>query len=120
MTLNILTEPFAVWKLPPTAPLPTTDFFVVVRTSDELSLVTPEAIAPASGETCEPGWRAIKVQGNLDFALVGILAALATPLATAGVSIFAISTFDTDYILVKESQLSDAIAALQSHGHTFA
>ncbi|MGC4047728.1 MAG: ACT domain-containing protein [Armatimonas sp.] len=119
MNLTTLPERFAVWKLAPDTPLPTPDFFAAVRTTEELSLVTSEALAPKSSDTCEPGWRAIKVQGPLDFSLVGILAALAAPLARAGVSIFAISTFDTDYLLVKEDQLSDAIAALQAEGHTF-
>jgi hypothetical protein len=65
----------------------------------------------------ERGWRAICVAGPLDFALVGILASLSTTLASAGVSIFAISTFDTDYILVKEQSLGDACAALAAAGH---
>ena len=69
------------------------------------------------GIHAERGWCALKVQGPLDFALVGVLAALATVLADAGVSIFAISTFDTDYILVKEEKLSASLQALRQAGH---
>ena len=66
----------------------------------------------------QKGWRALLVAGTLDFSLVGILASLATTLASAGVSIFAMSTYDTDYILVKEDALQKAIEALEGAGHT--
>ncbi|MBN1372589.1 MAG: ACT domain-containing protein, partial [Anaerolineaceae bacterium] len=70
------------------------------------------------GVRAEGGWRALKVLGPLDFSLTGILAGLASTLAAAGVSIFALSTFDTDYIMVKESSLGTAIEALREQGHT--
>ncbi len=117
MNLTLLPEAYAIWKLPATAPLPQVPFFAAIRTGDELSLVTEEALAP-SGVPCERGWRALKVAGPLDFSLTGILAALAVPLADAKIPIFALSTFDTDYILVKETQLTAAVAALESAGHT--
>lgn len=69
------------------------------------------------GARAESGWRAFRVAGTLDFALTGVLAALATPLAAAGVSIFAVSTFDTDYVLVKD--LPKARKALEAAGHAF-
>jgi uncharacterized protein len=69
---------------------------------------------------CERGWRALVVRGPLDFALTGVLASLATPLAEAGVSIFALSTYDTDYVLVREAQLRDAVAALAAAGNDVA
>lgn len=65
----------------------------------------------------ERGFRALKVVGPLDFSLVGVLASIAMPLAQAGISIFAISTFDTDYILIREQQLPSAVAALREAGH---
>ena len=65
----------------------------------------------------EPKWRCLKVKGPLDFALTGILASLANPLARAGISIFAVSTFDTDYLLVKEGDLERAAEALSIAGH---
>lgn len=75
-----------------------------------------EGLAP-QGTQCENGWRAFQVAGPLEFSLTGILAAIAVPLADAGVSIFAISTFDTDYVLVKEESLAKAMEALRAAGH---
>lgn len=70
-------------------------------------------------ERSEPGWACIKVVGPLDFAWTGILAGLTGVLSQAGISVFAISTFDTDYILVKSNALSQAVDALAGHGYTF-
>ncbi len=70
--------------------------------------------------TCQRGWRGLKVAGPLDFALTGVLASLAGPLAEAGVSIFAISTYDTDYLFVREEQLGAAIDALRRAGFAIA
>src|SRR5205085_10754270 len=75
------------------------DFYSVTRTSDELSVVCSHVQVPAD-VPCEKGWRGLKVEGPLDFGLVGILASIAAPLAAAGISIFALGTFDTDYILI--------------------
>jgi hypothetical protein len=75
---------------------------------------------PVPGVRCESGFVAIEVAGPLDFALTGILASLAAPLADAGISIFAISTFDTDYVLVREADLARARRALEAAGHVFA
>jgi uncharacterized protein len=91
-------------------------FLSVTYTSEELSIVCDEQCVPDNVQT-EKGWRILKVQGPLDFSLVGVLAAIAVPLARAGVSIFAISTFDTDYILVKESSLAQTMDVLQQEGH---
>lgn len=92
-------------------------FSVVTRTSEELSIVCPEARVP-SGVTAERGWRALKIEGPLDFDEVGILASLAAPLAEAGVSIFVISTYETDYVLVRDDRLDAARSALAEQGHT--
>jgi hypothetical protein len=69
------------------------------------------------GVRCERGWRALKVQGPLDFGLTGILDALTDPLARAGISLFAVSTFDTDYLMVKEASLEEVLQALNAAGH---
>lgn len=123
LTLSLLPETFAVCRLPAEAPLPAWalagPFFAVTRTADELSIVCTQAQAPP-GVTCQPGWRCFQVAGPLDFALTGVLASLAGPLAAAGVSIFAISTYDTDYLLAPAVALDRAVAALRIAGHTVA
>lgn len=92
-------------------------FVTLSRTETELSITAPERLVAAlSG--CEHGYRPVRVQGPLPLDLVGIVAAMAQPLADAGVSLFAISTFETDYILVKDSDLPKALAAWLRAGHT--
>jgi hypothetical protein len=118
-TLILLPGTFAVCRLDGTAPLPEvtgTDFFSITRTRDEVSLVCREDSVPA-GSRAEPGWRCLRVADTLDFALVGVLAALLQPLAEVGVSVFVLSTFDTDYLLVREEALGAAVAALWQAGH---
>ena len=120
IALSVLPETFAICRLDPAAPIPswvtTRDFFSITRTQDELSIVCAQRDVPA-GIKCERGWRALKVEGKLDFALTGILASLAAPLADAGISIFAISTYDTDYLLVKETNLPPAVQVLSTAGN---
>ena len=87
--------------------------FSVTRTADELSVVCPAEDAPQSAEV-SAGWRALKVHGPLDHNEVGVLASIAAPLADAGVSLFPIATYDTDYVLVKEPDLERALAALDT------
>jgi uncharacterized protein len=120
LILSVLPSRLAVCRLSADAPIPhlpaAGGLWSITRTADELSLVVPEAEAPAGGPI-EPGWRAFKVAGPLDFSLTGILAALAEPLAKAGISLFAISTFDTDYVLVREVDLERAKTALRAVGH---
>ena len=120
LRLTVLPEPLAVCRLAADdafpAWLPARGFVSVTRTSEELSVVCAADAVPA-GVRCEPDWRALAVAGPLDFGLTGILASLATPLAEAGISIFAISTFDTDYVLVKAERLGDAVDALRRAGH---
>lgn len=91
-------------------------FYSLTKTADELSVVCPEKNIP-EGVRCEPGWRGLKVEGPLDFGLIGILAALSTLLAEEGISLFALSTYDTDYVLVKEETLEKAVKALSDGGH---
>ncbi len=123
LMLTVLPDTFAVCRLLPDTDLPiwamAGPFFAITRAADELSIVCVQAQVP-SGVTCQPGWRCLQVAGPLDFALTGVLASLAQPLAAAGVSIFALSTYDTDYLLVPEVQLSGAQAALRNAGHMLA
>lgn len=118
--LSVLPDSLTICRLEPSEPFPdwvmTGDLLSLTRTSDELSVICPQAIVP-DGILADKEWRALKVQGPLDFSLVGVLAELSGLLAAAKVSIFVISTFDTDYILVKEEKLAAAISALQKAGH---
>ncbi len=119
LTLLVLPEKFAVCRLPADVPLPNWargKFVSITRTHDELSIVCAQENLPDTIQ-CERDWRALCVAGQLDFGLTGILASLAAPLAEAGISIFAISTFDTDYILVKQISLDHAIQILMRVGH---
>jgi uncharacterized protein len=118
-----LAESFAICQLSAQEDVPRWAFkqktFVSVSyTADELSIVCPEAQVPSEVK-CERGWRAIKLLGPLDLNLVGILAELATELSTDGVPIFAISTFDTDYLLVPGSWFRQAKSTLEWHRHVF-
>lgn len=122
LRLSLTVQPYAlaVCRLPPESPLPgwaePSRFLSLTRSEDEVSLVCEEALVPG-GVLSESGWRALKVAGPLDFGLTGVLASLLTPLGDAGVSIFALSTYDTDFILVKQVHLSQAVAALSGAGH---
>ncbi|AIE83416.1 ACT domain-containing protein [Fimbriimonas ginsengisoli] len=119
---RVLEGRFALVKLPsgsevPPCP-PNAEIWSVTVTEDEVSLVCPEGDAPTDpDEYIERSWRCIKVSGPLDFQLKGILVSLLEPLASAGVSVFALSTYFTDYILVKEHALKTAIEALTAAGH---
>ena len=119
--LTVLPGSFAMVRLAADAPLPPWaaqgGFFSVTRTSDELSVVCLADQVP-SGVATETGWRALKAKGPFALSEIGVLATLAAPLALAKVSLFAISTFDTDYLLVSEKQLDVAIAALKDAGHS--
>jgi uncharacterized protein len=122
LTLSILELSLAVCRLSSGSPIPSWalqgDFWSITRTPGEVSLVCGAENVPANVQA-ETGWRGMRVNGTLDFALTGILAGLAGTLARASISLFALSTYDTDYILVKADKLEAAIAALQSAGYEF-
>jgi hypothetical protein len=111
---------FAICRLAGDSPVPSWatagQLFSITRTAEELSIVCPQDAVP-EGIRCERGWRFLRVAGTMPFTVVGVLAALTTPLAEAGISVFAVSTFDTDYLLVKETDLALTIEALRQHGH---
>lgn len=121
--LSLLPGRYSICRLAPDAalpvPLPEGAFFSVTRTPDELSIVCAEAQVPA-GTRCEPGWRILRLEGPFAFDQVGVLLAVLAPLAEARVSVFALSTFDTDYVLVKESTLARVQSALEGAGHALA
>ena len=120
LELSFLPERFAISRLAADAPIPEWAtqgaFFSVTRTGDELSLVTDFSRVPP-GFQSQPGWRVLKVHGPLVLSEIGVLASLAAPLAEAKISLFAVSTFDTDYLLVASETLSAAVAALERAGH---
>jgi hypothetical protein len=111
---------FAVCRLPSDAPAPkltaTSLFVSVTRTADELSIVCPADQMPANAK-CESPWTCFKLEGPFPFALTGVLASVIDPLAQGGLPIFAISTFETDYVLVKEEHAAAAIETLLAAGH---
>lgn len=125
VAIDVLPEILAVARLPagtavPAQLLASSSLYAVVVTPEEVSLIVPESVvcrAPLREASVVTGFHALKVRGPLDFSAVGILASLALPLATAGVSIFALSTFDTDYILIRREALERALAALEGAGH---
>jgi hypothetical protein len=121
LVLSLLPETFGICRLAPGAAVPAWatqgQFFSVTRTSEELSVIAETALVPERLRT-EVSWRVLKVHGPFDFTEVGVLASLVGPLAAAGVSVFTISTFDTDYLLVHSSQLRDAVAGLRNAAHS--
>ena len=116
--LSLHPERFAVCRFAPDDPLPAWVFHAgattwsLTRTPREQSLVCPEADLPPSVERAERGWRAFEIAGPIPFDETGVLAGLTAPLAAAGIPVFAISTFDTDLLLVREAHLERAVAAL--------
>ena len=122
LSLSILPESFAIALLSSDASVPpwagSGALQSATRTPDELSIVCREESVPA-GVTASRGWRAIRVAGPLEFSLTGILASLAAPLAEAQISLFALSTHDTDYVLVPHAKLPGAVDALTGAGHRF-
>ena len=119
MRLRLLDGLLAVARLPAGAPWPKWadgELVSVTRTPEELSVVCASDRVPESVSS-ERDWRCLRVCGVLDFAQVGILAALAVPLRQAGIPIFVISTHDTDYLLVKSQRLTAALGALRDAGH---
>jgi hypothetical protein len=121
MRVIALSARLAVCRLRPDAPIPSWiqsggAFVATTRTPDELSIVCDVEVVPDDIPREGP-WRAFKVQGPLVMTLLGVVAAIADPLRDAGISIFAISTYDTDYVLVHEPDLEAATTALRAAGH---
>ena len=119
--LSLLAETFTICHLTADAAVPEWatqgQFFSITRTSEELSVIAESALVPERLRT-EVSWRVMKVHGPFDLSEVGVLASLVAPLAAAGVSVFTISTFDTDYLLVQSIQLLEALTTLRNAGHT--
>ncbi len=130
MKYRILAEPLAVCQLASDSRIPDWalegGFFCVVRTSAELSIVCLEKVCSEkvctadhllNGARVERGWIALKLEGPFPFSMTGVLASFVQPLADVRISVFAISTFDTDYVLIKRDKLEEAVSALAVSGH---
>jgi hypothetical protein len=119
LSLTLLPERFGICRFDPNASVPnwalTCPFYSVTRTPEEVSVVCYERLIPEE-TPCEKGWRCLKVRGPIDFSETGILSSLAQPLARADISIFALSTYDTDYLFVKEGNLRKTIEILSVEG----
>lgn len=120
LRLSLLTGRMSICRLDPVVEIfdwaIAGGFLSITRTDDELSVVCPEGAVP-EGVRHEDGWRVLKLEGPFEFSEVGVLASVVEPLAEASVSVFAVSTYDTDYVLVKDEQLETAAWALRGRGH---
>ncbi|MFD7654834.1 ACT domain-containing protein [Actinosynnema sp. NPDC059797] len=121
LVVDVRPGEYTIARLPADAPVPAglldlPGLVCVTRTPDELSVVCPSEHAPRT-DASQPGWRLLTVRGPLEFTLTGIMAALSGELAAAGVSLFALSTYDTDHLLVKAADLGRAVQALRNSGH---
>jgi uncharacterized protein len=121
LPLRALAEPLALCRLAASDDIPewtalARTFLTISRTPTELSIVADESVVPI-GVDAQRGFRALRVDGPLPLDLIGIFAAIASPLADANVPIFPIATYDTDYVLVAESHFERAVATLEAAGH---
>jgi hypothetical protein len=124
LDLEVLPGDYAICRLPAGTPLPSgldpgQGVVSVTWTPDEVSVICPSGQAPADA-TAEMPWRCLRVAGQVELTLTGILASLIGPLAQARVNLFAFSTYDTDYLLVPAVRLAEAVAALTGAGHRVA
>lgn len=124
LTLSILKSMFGICRLDSGSEIPTwvyeSSFFSITKTPEELSLVCPESSIPVNipeKVRTEKGWSCLKVEGPLDFGLTGILAGISRVFADNDISVFAVSTYDTDYIFVREKCLKLAVRALEEAGY---
>jgi hypothetical protein len=120
LSLSILPETLAICRLEKDDGIPGwalgAHFVSLTRTSEELSVVCPQTQVPEEVKR-DAGWRCLKVEGPLDLSATGVLASFVTPLAREGISVFALSTYDTDYLLVKQKDLEKAVMVLSQNGH---
>ena len=120
-TLAVVAERLIIHSLPADAEISPLVFrspiYFIAKTAEELSIVVPESV-PIESDDSDGGWRALEVLGPLSLSMVGIMAAIGNVLAKAKISIFILSTFETDYFLVKDKSLEKALKALESEGYT--
>lgn len=121
LTLELLKENYSVCRLETNEPVPTWsqkgNFYSITKTKDELSIVCETQYVSQDVKVVESGWRIFKILGPLDFSLIGILSKISALMAEYKISIFALSTYDTDYIMVKEDKVEEAVKALKEAGY---
>jgi hypothetical protein len=120
MDLKIIHREFSICKLKDLSKVNFNDEYCFLgKTEEEISLVCDSRYVPKNYLECENGWRAFRIQGILDFSLVGILSKISTLLADSRIGIFAISTYNTDYILVKEENWNLTVDVLSKNNYNF-
>jgi len=123
LTLQLLNETFTINKLPQFAEIPSIlsngEMCFISRTDEELSIVCPDFMAPNNVQQ-DLGWRCLKVEGTMKLQDVGVLASILQPLSEAGVPVFTVSTYNTDYVFVMDEHLVNVVHVLQQAGHQFA
>ena len=121
LALTLEANAYAICRLPPDTPLPAwaleSAYFSITKRPDELSIVVPESVVPTD-VVASRGWRMIRFAGPMPLDQTGILASVTAPLAAARVSVFAVGTYDTDYVLIPAAQRASALAALEAAGHS--
>lgn len=120
MELELLPQTFSICRLADLSGLGALEsYWFLGVTDDEISLVCPLENTPANAIAREDGWRGFRVRGKLDFSMIGVLARISALLAAGGISIFAVSTFNTDYVFTKEDMIDRAVAVLKKAGYPF-
>lgn len=118
MELKIINQDFSICKLTDLSEIDYSDEFCFIgKTDEEFSLVCHSDLVPSNAIEIDSGWKAFRIQGVLDFSLIGILSKISTLLAENEIGIFAVSTFNTDYILTKEENFDKAIETLENSGY---
>ncbi len=121
LTLDLLEGNFVICRLSPSSAMPswayTGPFISITKTNDELSIITIDDNRLPKDIQCERNWKCLKLKGPFPFNMTGILSSVLSPLANAEIPILAISTFDTDYVMIKDENLQIAIDVLKQNGH---
>lgn len=118
MELKIINQDFSICKVEDLSQIDYSDeFYFISKTDEELSLVCSTNSVPENAIACDNGWKAFRIQGILDFSLIGILSKISKLLAENEIGIFAVSTYNTDYILTKEENFDKSIKILEDNGY---
>jgi hypothetical protein len=120
LQLSLLKDKYGICTLPNTAPIPdwalTQSLASITRTEKELTIVCRLEILPSQYQS-DLNWRCFKIDGSFDLNQIGVISSISSPLADAGISIYVISTYDTDYFLIQEQNLEKTISVLSNSGH---